>query len=536
MIDYEFDEVLTYAEAAFSNKQYEEALKYYVLALRKEPDNLFALSRAGSICVVVGRYQDAFSFFTHALEVAPNIGDNYYNLGNAYYFYKEYDKCLDMYTKAEKIGCSPEVTRKMYYQKAILCEHLGDLKAALLYLNKYEKAYADNVKAMDPRVLAEKVKLHIALNDYDAAELCAAKLIMIQPTVLNNYIIYFSMLMVQKQYEKAEQILIEAEENAVSSADDKFVMGTTKAAFYIELSEVFGDENVEIGSYMSQAEKIYIEMLSDPDWVGSKNEIKIDLANLYMKAKRYDEAIAILEVFLPTEEIIHCDADLSPVQDLPEIVEGNLNFEEKRDFKSLLAEEEKRDFKSLLAEEDKRDFRSLLAKEDKTEESLPAEQNEGEDNNQAADEMSKEDIPEISDEFLERVRYILMSCYVSKEDVSKEDYLKALKMTRFLRDSQNTYYQYFSRYCEAYAMRSLAGYSELYTKEIGEQKYAETIAFYRSRMMRDPKDKYAIILRSRMYAEQGAYVKAEEMAKLLGADERDALLQYIEQCRIPAKG
>ena len=40
MIDYEFDEVLVYAEAAFANKQFEEALKYYVLALQKEPDNL----------------------------------------------------------------------------------------------------------------------------------------------------------------------------------------------------------------------------------------------------------------------------------------------------------------------------------------------------------------------------------------------------------------------------------------------------------------------------------------------------------------
>ena len=552
MIDYKPDEVLAYAETAFINKQYVEALKLYVLVLKQIPDDLLALSRAGSICVVLGRYKDAFHYFSHAVEVDPQNGDNYYNLGNAYYFHKEYDKCLEMYTQAERIGCSSEVTKKLYFQKAILCESRGDLQAALLYLNKYEKAYSGDVKAMDPRILSEKAKLHIALNDFEAAEFCAAKLVMIQPTVFSNYLIYFSMLMQQKKYIEAERVLNEAEECAVTSMEDKYTLGIAKASFYTELAETFSDDEDESANYLSRAAEIYEEMLSNPDFAGSKNEVKINIANLHMKAERYDEAIAILEEFLPKKEILHCAADLSDVPETPEYVAADEESDEpefaetKEDdfdgygengfddeyygdetpdyFENEIGDdgyygEEFADDTEAVSEE------SVDDEDDVTEESID---NEDSDEAESVDEISvKEDV---SDDFIERVRYILMSCYVSKED-----YLNALEMTGYLKDSQNTYYQYFSRYCEAYSVRSLSGHSELYTKEMGEQKYAETIAFYRSKMMKDPKDKYAIVLRARMYAEQGTYVKAEEMAKLLSTAERNALIQYIEKCRTSEK-
>lgn len=538
MNQYNYEELLSNAESAFVNKQYHVSLEYYQNALEVKPDDVYLLSRAGSLCVVLGRYEDAFRHFIRAAEVDPDNGDNYYNLGNVYYFIKDYAKCLDMYTKAELIGCSSEVLNKLYFQKAMLCGARGDAKAALMYLKKYERAHENDIKAMDPRVLSEKVKLQMALQEFEEAELSAAKLLNVQPTRFQNYILYFNLLMALKKYDKAEQILLDAQEYAEMSDKDQYVLGIQKAAFYTELIDVFANDESVKSRCERFASDIYAEMLSSDNPDMSKNEVKLNLANLYMKAKRYDDAIAILKVFLPTEEIIHCDADLSPVQEIPEYTAADEDSDgseyaetdesDYADYSEKASDyadysDETSDYSDYETSEygDYSEDESADNEDDVSEESI-----DDEDTNEVESVEEVEVNETVSDEFLERVRYILMSCYVSKED-----YLNALNMTRYLKDSQNTYYQYFSRYCEAYAMRSLVGYSELYTKEIGEQKYAETIAYYRSRMMKDPKDKYAIILRARMYAEQGTYVKAEEMAKLLGADERNALIQYIEQCR-----
>ena len=42
---------------------------------------------------------------------------------------------------------------------------------------------------------------------------------------------------------------------------------------------------------------------------------------------------------------------------------------------------------------------------------------------------------------------------------------------------------------------------------------------------------YALLFRSRMYAEQGKYAKAEELADLMSDQDKAAVLEYIRECR-----
>ena len=42
---------------------------------------------------------------------------------------------------------------------------------------------------------------------------------------------------------------------------------------------------------------------------------------------------------------------------------------------------------------------------------------------------------------------------------------------------------------------------------------------------------YAAVFRARMYAETGKFAKAEEMAGLLPAADRNAVMQYISDCK-----
>ena len=67
--------------------------------------------------------------------------------------------------------------------------------------------------------------------------------------------------------------------------------------------------------------------------------------------------------------------------------------------------------------------------------------------------------------------------------------------------------------------------------EISKKKYETAIAYFRSCMMKNPKDSYAAVLRARLYAEQGSFYKAEEIIKVLGKEEREALTAYINSCR-----
>ncbi len=532
MNEYNYEEMLASAEAAFANKQYQASLDYYRKALEEQPDNVYVLSRAGSLCIVLGLYDEAIKHFIHAAEVDPNNGDNYYNLGNAYFFMKEYAGCLDMYTKAENMGCSEEVLNKIFFQKAMLCSARGDMKSALVYLKKYEAAVADNIKSIDPRVLTEKLKIQTVLNQYEEAELTAAKLLNIQPTKFQNYVLYFNLLMLLKKYDKAESIMFEAQECADMNDKEKYALAIQKAAFYTEMIDVFSDNEEAVERSEKLALMIFDELLSSDNPEINKNEVAINRANFFMKAKKYDEAIELLKKYLPATDIIHCDADLTPIPEESDITSDTDDTDtsgqyETEDNGGYYGDDETSggyyDYDGGESSDgyydDGGESHDNYADEDEV---SAQEKNEEE----PAEEDVVEEKTDVSEEFIERVRYILMSCYISKED-----YLNALNMSEYLKESQNMYYQYFSRYCEAYAYRNLAGSDPYYTKELGERKYAEAIAFYRSKMMSNPKDRYAIVLRTRMYAEQGSYAKAEEMTNLLTAEESSSLKEYIEKCR-----
>ena len=59
-------ELLVNAEVAFSNKQYNAALNWYQKVLEVTPDDVYVLSRAGAICVSLGRFEEALTYFGRA--------------------------------------------------------------------------------------------------------------------------------------------------------------------------------------------------------------------------------------------------------------------------------------------------------------------------------------------------------------------------------------------------------------------------------------------------------------------------------------
>lgn len=533
MSDKLYSEALSAAEMAFSNREFETALEYYQKALQEKADDIYTLSRAGCTCIALEKNSEAFTYFNRAVEIDPRNGDNYYNLGNAYFFAGEYDKCLDYYTKAEMYGCSNEVKMKMYYQKALLCGARGDVKAALVFLEKYEKLCASDLKSIDPRLFKERVKMYTLIQDFENAELNAAKLVGIQPEVFDNYVLYYSILIMQKKYGSALQIIEDAESFGASAPEEKYQLYQHKAAVLGELASLSAEQIDNPRQYMDMAMQCFETLLAMPQTAGSKVEVKLSLANLYMQKNMLAEAIALVKGILPPAEIVHHEADLTPAGELSDAPESDSFFGdgETSEQSSFFGGTDKPIKKSFFTDDDDEDApavkpmkTSFFSAEETVEADDAAEEPEAEKEQEAAADE------ELSPEVIDRARFILMSCYVADGN-----FAEAYPLTLILKDNANAQYQYFGKYCEAAAMKQLAGTDPQFTAEAAERKYAEVIAFFRSCMLRNAGDKMAAVLRTRMYAESGSYAKAEELTRLLSADERPALLEYIQKCRETAE-
>ena len=144
-------------------------------------------------------------------------------------------------------------------------------------------------------------------------------------------------------------------------------------------------------------------------------------------------------------------------------------------------------------------------------------------------ELNEQAKIENAQNFHARINFMLLSCYAVREE-----YDKALEYARLVKDTvTNTYYSFFGRYSEAFSIMQLAKKGQGgFTQADADKAYEEGLAFFRSEMLKKHANAgYALIFRTRMLAETGKFEKAEELAKLMAAEDQAAALEYIAQCR-----
>ena len=117
--------------------------------------------------------------------------------------------------------------------------------------------------------------------------------------------------------------------------------------------------------------------------------------------------------------------------------------------------------------------------------------------------------------------------------MDKEDFEKALEYSRIVKyNPDNVHYAFFGRYSEAFCMMQLAKRNSMFTMEEAERRYQEEIAFFRNEMLKTNENAaYALVFRTRMYAEIGKFTKAEELADLMADSDKAEMMDYIAQCR-----
>ena len=504
---------LLYADIAFSNKQYIEALAWYRKALEITPDNIYALSRAGALCVSMGRFEDALAFFGRAKTLDPDNGDNAFNYGNACFFNKDNVKAFEMYVEAEKVGCSDDVKPRLYYQMALLCSMRQDIKSALLYFRKCEESDKSGMISLNPDLISEKLKLYMVQEDFTNAEKCAAQLVAINPTDFKGYMVYFSILMAHKSYDAAEKLLADAEKYAELSEENSFALMMQVAALNVTKGD--NENAIRVLEERKRKGDLADEQLS---------QLLLALAEAHSKNGSYDVAISLLQSMLTGHayarpDSVECEqiepvGELTPFElddmiqhDVEEIQDGIASGRIDAD---LIAGNI--DFYVTYDEEgDLVHYYDELA--------LVLDENTSSENDDPVQApVGRYELPK---ELREKVVFTLLSCHLAKDE-----FAAAQKLANVLKHSENKYYGYFGLYTSTMAERKLTGDSD-----VANRKYAEAIAFFRNRSFADATDTLACIFRARLYAEQGKYEKAAEIAQLLSDADKEAVMVYIESCK-----
>lgn len=499
-------ECLTNAEIAFANKQYGAALEWYQKVLEVTPDDVYVLSRAGALCVPLGKFQEAMLYFGRAKELDPDNGDNAFNYGNACFFNKDYVKAFAQYVEAEKIGCSDDVKARLYYQMALLCSIRQDVKSALIYFKKCEDSDQTGMLSLNPDLISEKLKLYMVQQDYTNAETCAAQLVAINPTAFKSYMVYLSLLMAHKKYDAAEKLLSDTEKFAEMSEDDRFSLVMQAAALHNMKNDA--PKAIAVLEARQQAGGLTNDQLS---------QLLLALAEAHSKNGSYDTAIGILEgildgvAYVPTVEAAvapETAEELTP-EELEEMIRQDVeSIQEKIDSGELDAD------MGLYAPADYDEEGNLVHYYEDTAFAVPQK-------GTAQEEEEVAEHYELPLQLREKAQFVQLSCLLAKDD-----FAAAQKLANELKLSENKYYSYFGLYTSAMTERKLTGNSDT-----AERKYAEAIAFFRNKTFADASDTLACIFRARLYAEQGKYEKAEEIAWLLADADRTAVLEYISACK-----
>lgn len=510
-------EHLMNADIALENRQYSVALTNFDKVIELSPNDVYAYSKAGAICVALGKFEDALHYFGRAMEIDPLNGDNAFNYGSACFFNRDFSKAFALYVEAEKLGCSDDVRVRLYYQMASLCSMRQDIDGALIYFQKCEESDSSGMISMNPELISEKMKLHMMRKDYAQAEKCAEQLVAAAPAQFKGYMVYFSLLMAAKRLDTAQKILDDAGRYASLSETDAFALVQQKAALLVAKAE---NGLIDRRTAGSDAEALLIafaneHQLSQEQMVG----LRLLRAEICTKTDAADQAIEQLNELLygPKKTFRKAaPADLPDeltAEDLEEMIQSDMErIQERIDSGELdddLGMYAETDFDEDGVEIRIYDDAVLNAEPPRT---LPE-----------VDEMETVTPVRLrlSTEEREKAQFLLLTCYLEQDD-----FVAVGKIAKQLKASENKYYRYYGIYTDALAERKVNGDS-VFT----QRKYAEAQAFFRSRTFSDKKDALASVFRARLYAEQGQYAKAQEIAQLLSDADRKAVCEYIEKCR-----
>lgn len=127
------DVLIADSRLAFVQGRYNESLKLADEALKVDENNSDAHQCAGNAYMSKQDYDNAIEHYKIAVENDADNGDRYFNLGYAYATSNQPVKALEMFAKADEIGCSPNVVGQLFTR-----EEWNDKQSIIFYLKLTE--------------------------------------------------------------------------------------------------------------------------------------------------------------------------------------------------------------------------------------------------------------------------------------------------------------------------------------------------------------------------------------------------------------
>ena len=523
-----YQEAVAAGETAFASGDYKTALEYFRQAMQAAPNDVYALSRAGASAVAVNEYDEAKACFQKALDLEPENGDNAFNMGNVYFFRADLNHAVEQYARAEILGCSKPVKARLYYQLSLINMIQGNFESAIKNFEKFENSDDSKRALSEPKVIMEKLKLYMMAKDFARSAECAVQLIQMAPQELRGYIVYFNLLVGAKKLDEAEKILDEAEQYATMNDNGRLTLKVERISLYL-LRAGFEPENA--AELREQALEMIRNNLSEAQ-EGSRayNQMLLSLAEVQVIRHEYQEAAAAAAAVLPENdaesaraliEQIQVHKDLDPATNVEEPSEEQLD----EMLNAALADLSEKINVGLISpylieqatvyyDSDNRQIREY------PEGAFDAMDQGRRTQVDAAETVAvREGVTAMRPDFYERARFLLINALISLDQFEL-----VKKHAALLRNSKNTMYAFFAMYAEALAVRKTGG-------DANDEIYNALLSFYRGRMLKKDYAPYAAMYRARMYAETGKFAKAEEMAKLVPASEKQEVADYIMSLR-----
>ena len=265
-------EYLTQGAVLAGQGKHAEALAFYDKAEQEDPMEIEAYLSKGIAFANLERLDKAKEQFEKALKINRASGLAYFHLGSIAMLQDDTAFGFENYNKAIANGYDDA---QLYYSIGLFHEDGGDAEMAI---RNYSKAIARD--ALRPDIRIRKARLLLQGNHIPEALQALDETILTNPDVFEGYHLKFSVLMQQRQYDKAEEVLNTALD--LFPKDPGFIFD--KASLLIEQKKT--DDAFALLAELENAEDISSDIL---------RRIHMERAQVFATNEDVKSAIAALE-------------------------------------------------------------------------------------------------------------------------------------------------------------------------------------------------------------------------------------------------
>lgn len=485
---------------AFIQGRYDESLKLAKQAIEFDANNADAHQCAGNAYMSKSDLSSAIVHYKKAIDSDAGNGDRYFNLAYAYAADNQPVPALEMFAKADEIGCSPNVVGQLYKIMAMLCFDMQRYEDAIINFLKAEK-----IIGIDMDILQRKALSYSMLGNTASGIEVANQMKLLAPSQYIGYRIAFNLLLQDERHEDCEAELGRAERFAKPTAEYYFDwLAYETARFKLDGDKIHLETALEKIDQGLQILKPNVNEVIDS---------YINAAEVYVQLEKADMALKCLNA---AENPIQSYNDGFTILEIQELEEHTVTRPSNREIDRMV-DEVRRKHGDRKIEMIGRD----LARNPNKDVSRIDEQLSpvaGSVDLEAVDEyvLDRNENAVYSAEKLDQIYRLYVAAYTLKKDITH------IKMyAAKLANSSNQHSKYIGKYALIKALKDEGNPSV-------NEEYKLFLKQLRNAMIKDPSDMLALNFRIQCYIDVEEYDEAEKLCRLLSDDLKKPLMEQIK--------